>query len=221
MITLATNNPKESDPEDKIVRIRHTVAIAGKVVDGVSKAPLVHALVQIVVATSPPAFQALVRGCEADPTWARRMVRIDRTVTGNDGLFYFLDLPPGNYELSVTAPQLGTRYGLATTSALSVAAQPLEQPVMVAWTEIALPPTQIHGVVTHIGAGEPIIGANVHICGDTQVMQTMSDGTYRLSGLRKGHPMVEVLAAHFAPVRRQVELEAGQDQQVDIQLTPD
>ena len=43
--------------------------------------------------------------------WTRRVQRPDRTSSRADGLFYFLDLPDGDFEVSATLPNCGKRYG--------------------------------------------------------------------------------------------------------------
>jgi len=46
--------------------------------------------------------------------WSTRAQRPDRTQTRFDGLYYFLDLPDGEYEITAFLPNCGKRYGQVT-----------------------------------------------------------------------------------------------------------
>ena len=97
------------------VQIRHAVSIAGKVTD-VLKAtdkrgrPIAGAELELL--DGPEEFQTTVKIRNSDPLWQQRKERLNHTVSRADGLFYFLDLPPGGpYRIQVTVPHLFTRYG--------------------------------------------------------------------------------------------------------------
>ncbi len=102
------------------------------------------ALVEIL--EGPPAFQALLAAQAADPEWRRRPDRPDRVFSQSDGIFCFVDLPPGPYRLRVSAPELGTRYGVVEIGPFEVQAAPAEGPFPVARADVDLPPTRIRGV---------------------------------------------------------------------------
>ncbi len=228
------------------MHFHHTVALAGVVRDEVSQARIAHALVEIM--SGPPKFRAKVQALAADPAWLRQPERIDRTWSQADGLFTFVDLPLGQYRLRVsvvdlaptdfrlwgslvtTPPDdyrkrvaecaLGTRYGVVEIGPIQTHAHKKGQPVPVARADVALPPTRLHGVVTHQVTSDPIAGARVHLRGDTQVVVTTDDGLYELTRLVKGAPNLEVAAANFVTFVKKVELAAGQDRTEDIQLAP-
>ena len=201
------------------ITFRHVVSIAGVVRDKANKARLANALVEII--EGPPAFQAIVNACKANPAWQNRRDRIDRTWSQADGIFTFVDLPPGaNYRLRISIPSLGTQYGTVEIDALEVK-QPMEyQPIPVTRADVALPPTRIHGVVTDQATSEPLAGARARLYGDTQIVVTTDNGVYELTRLVKGAPTLEVTAAKFVTVVKKVELAAGQDRIEDIQLQP-
>jgi len=224
----------------------HTVAIAGVVRDGVSQARIAHALVEII--SGPPKFRAKVQALAADSAWLRRPERIDRTWSQADGIFTFVDLPLGQYRLRVSVVELspadyrlcgslvttppddyrrrvderdlGTRYGTVEIGPIQTHAHKKGQPVPVARADVALPPTRIHGVVTHQVTGDPVSGARVRLRGDTQVVVTTDAGLYELTRLVKGAPNLEVSAANFVTFVKKVELAPGQDRTEDIPLAP-
>jgi hypothetical protein len=215
----------------------HTVAIAGVVRDAVSQARIGRALIEIK--RGPPKFRAMVQALDADPRWRSRTERLDRTWSQADGLFYFLDLPAGQYRLRVslvdlssddprlrgslvTTPpddyrarvnvrQLGTRYRPVEIGPLRTHAHKRHKPVLIARADVALPPTRIHGTVTANGSDEPVAGARVRLRGDTTVVLTGDDGSYELMPLVAGAPTVEVSAVNYKKASQAVTLAPGQD----------
>jgi hypothetical protein len=177
------------------------------------------ALVEILA--GPPAFGALLEAQAADPAWSRRPDRPDRVFSQSDGIFCFVDLPPGPYRLRVTAPEMGTRYGEAKIGPFDVKAAPAAGPFPVARADVDLPPTRIHGVVTHAVSGKPIPAARVRLLGDTTVVKTGDDGTYDLSRQVAGKPTLQVSAPRFQPETRQLELAAGQERVENLALQPE
>ena len=230
------------------VKFRHVVSIAGLVHeppapdveaagpngngDGKKKVKpplrIANARVEIIVAEAPAAFQMMVDANKSDPAWRRRRERIDRTWSHADGIFYFLDLPPGEaderYRLRVSVPGMGTRYGTLETDPIRVEAHPEGQPVQVAWTEVELTPTRVHGMVTQVDAGGdelPIAGAKVRLRGESRFETTDDDGSYQLTQLVSGRPTLEVSAHMFETFTQQLALQAGQDEEVYVQLSPE
>ena len=112
---------------DTEIRLRHVVSIAGAVRDKATSRPIGGALVEIT--ECPPAFRALLAAKAADPAWARRRERLDRVYSRADGAFYFVDLPAGSYRLKVSAPEMGTRYGVVEVGPCEVQADPGEGPI--------------------------------------------------------------------------------------------
>ena len=133
----------------------------------------------------------------ADPAWQHRQERPDRTVSQSDGIFTFVDLPPGPYRLKVSAPEMGSRYGTVEIGPFEVQAAPAEGPFSVARADVDLPPTRIRGVITDAATGQPIPAARVRLLGDTTVVKTGDDGSYDLSRQIAGKPTP---AGHGSPL---------------------
>lgn len=204
---------------DTGIRIRHVVSIAGAVRDKTTLLRVGGALVEIV--EGPPAFRALLETQAADPAWRRRLDRPDRVFSQPDGIFCFVDLPPGPYRLRVSAPELGTRYGAVEIGPFEVQATPADGPFPVARADVDLPPTRIHGVVTDAVSGNPVPAARVRLLGDTVVVKTGDDGAYDLSRQIAGKPTLQVTASRFQSQTRQLELAAGQERVENLALQPE
>jgi hypothetical protein len=203
------------DPEKPI---RHVVSIAGAVRDKATQRPIAGALVEI--AEGPPAFRALLAAKAANPAWTRRRERLDRVYSRADGAFCFVDLPAGRYRLNVSAPEMGTRYGVVKVENLEVQPDPGEGRVPVARADVELPPTRIHGTVTDAVTEKPIPGARVRLLGDTVVVKTGDDGAYDLSQQIAGEPTLQVTAPRYKPEARKLKLAAGQERVENPALQP-
>lgn len=81
--------------------VRHQVAIGGSVVDAAG-ARLSD--VPVTITSGPKQFEARLTGAArtAGAEWEELSERLDRTASRSDGVFFFLDLPAGNYTLKVT-----------------------------------------------------------------------------------------------------------------------
>jgi hypothetical protein len=78
--------------------VRHRVAIGGRVVTATKQSA---AQAVVTLKGGPKAFTAQVESelRRAGPQWEVLRQRIDRTETGEDGTFFFLDLLAGRYRL--------------------------------------------------------------------------------------------------------------------------
>lgn len=199
--------------------IRRAVSIAGRVSDAVSGAPLGGALIAIL--DGPPAFVTRAAILAADPARSGRGPGLERAVSRPDGLYFFCNLPAGNYRLQIGAPRLGSRYGEVVLSAVRVfAARSTDGRLRLDQADAALPPTRISGRVTRSDTGQPVARARVRLRGDSAVAETDDDGRFQLNGLVAGSPTIEVTAAGFATFTRASNLGPGQARVVDMALTP-
>src|SRR6185295_6026076 len=96
----------------KVATRMHRLAIAGRVIDDVTGAPVEGAVA--TVTAMPAAFRdQLAIGATASGTaWDALPERADRTRAARDGCFRFVNLPDGAYRVSVAGPASG-RYGAA------------------------------------------------------------------------------------------------------------
>lgn len=86
--------------------IRRQAAIGGRITDE-HNTPVAGAKVAIIKA--PQAFKRLIPGSDDKSTTGRNIMddRPDHTITRLDGIYYFLDLPAGQYTLNVTDSRSG------------------------------------------------------------------------------------------------------------------
>ena len=77
--------------------------------------------------------------------------RIDHTWSRADGVFYFLDLPPGedgeSYQLRVSVPDTGTRYGTVECKPIQVQTNAKDERVQPAWVPVELSSTRLRDTV--------------------------------------------------------------------------
>jgi hypothetical protein len=185
---------------------RHQVAIAGSVSDAETGQAIGKATVKIT--TAPAAFsrwlelKALQFGDQSQPQ--QQTVWFDRTFgfvqegdstteqrfnfltyTALDGQFYFMDLVAGKYEIEVSLPAAGTRYGTAMMSA-TVAIDKTGK-INRARTDIVLPPTAIRGRVTD-SKKNGVVMAKIQVVGSGRVTFSDREGHYLLPGLEVWTP---------------------------------
>jgi hypothetical protein len=210
--------------------VRRAASITGVVLDAVTKAPIAGALVAIAGDTA--GFKAMLDALAAELGWSDQVARPDRRLTAPDGLYYFVNLPAGSYDLQISVPRMGTRYGSFARSGVQVlAAAPGAAPAWPPCPVTLLQPTCVTGLVSSAASKAPIAGAQVWLRGDTNVALTNTDGTYALTGLVVGAPgpgsattpgtvTVEVSAGGFQSASLPAILAAGQAQTVNAALEP-
>jgi hypothetical protein len=76
--------------------VRHQATLYGRAVDADGD-PL--AKLAVTISSGPKEFESRVAGAarRAGAGWGALCERLDRTQTRSDGLYFFLDLPPGRY----------------------------------------------------------------------------------------------------------------------------
>jgi hypothetical protein len=140
-------------------------------------------------------------------------------LTRADGLYFFLDLRAGKYDLLVSAPRARGRYGTASVGEVQVGVDGAGRPLLDPRAEVRLPPTGVAGVVTDAATGTPLVGARARLRGADAETSTGADGRYRLSPLPPGAPTLEIRAPGYATETRKLGLATGQQLTVDIALS--
>jgi hypothetical protein len=145
--------------------------------------------------------------------------RPDQTRSAADGHFHFLDLPDGNYEVTASLPEAGSRYGTAEVKSLAVSRDG-EGRIAWAWAELKVPPTAISGKVTGQNAS-PVKLASVRMKGSGENVLSDDKGEYRLTALEIGDRTLTACAPGFKAGSEIVQLaEAGEQKAVHIALAP-
>jgi hypothetical protein len=85
------------------------IAIAGRVLEGETDEIVVGAMVEII--EMPEKFRRILslKKLQSGLQWEKKLDRIDRKITSNDGYFYFTNLPIGTYVLEASLP-IGENY---------------------------------------------------------------------------------------------------------------
>ena len=199
--------------------IRHAVSVSGKVSDALSGFALAGAWVEIV--TGPADFEDERATLSAAPGWDQMAQRIDRTFSQADGSYAFIDLPAGTYQLKVSLPQAGRRYGSLAINNVAVSGQrDSAGRVQIALADAALTPTQVQGSVTRQDNNQPIAGASIGLRGDTHSVLSDANGHYLLRDLDAVSPTVTAAAANFKPFSQAVNLTPGAALNLNIVLVP-
>lgn len=150
--------------------------------------------------------------------WDKMLERPDRTQSKPNGLFYFLDLPDGEYSLQVSMASSGRRYGKLKASAKVSR----DAGGNMAWVFVrcALPPTLVKGKVTGSGQEAGIPLARVRVKGSGERAFTDAQGQYVLTGIEPGKKRTLQVSAQGFPEEAQefTLLEAGASKKVDFKL---
>jgi hypothetical protein len=195
--------------------VRHQVAIAGRLADAGTGKPVGGALVSIAEGGMPAAFRRLLeaRAMQYGNAWMAMTERPDRTRTAADGIFYFLDLPDGDYTLSASLPRMGSRYGAATVNAM-VSSKPekkdeadkSEEPdkggkpkhkhpdYERVFVELVLRATTVHGKIIGANHKNGVAMAEVRVKGSGERTFSDTQGHYVLAGIEPIDPKEDVPA---------------------------
>lgn len=218
--------------KDGLELVRHRVTIGGRVVDAATEKPVAAA--DVTILTMPPAFErwlefaAIAYGKRRprkgskpphSTKWDQMLERPDRTQSRPDGLFYFLDLPDGEYGLQVAMPSLGRRYGQVKVSA-KVSRDAAGDPKWL-FVRCALPPTLVRGKVTGTGQQTGIPLARVRVKGSGERAFTDAQGQYLVTGIEPGKKRTLLVTAQGYAMKSQdfALLEPGASRKIDFELT--
>jgi hypothetical protein len=155
---------------------------------------------------------------------ARRLFmhqRPDRTHTAADGLFFFIDLPDGDYTLAASLAGTRRRYGQGQATA-TVSRN--NGNIALATADMAIPSTTVRGRITGPsldGDGEsgPVLMAAIQVRGSGEVTYSDSAGDYLLTSLEAGTRTVTVTAHGYQTSEHSVTLsEAGVEQVLNVVL---
>ncbi|CAG1003693.1 hypothetical protein MYXO_03226 [Myxococcaceae bacterium] len=161
-----------------VERVRHQVAIAGRITDAQTGRAIAGAEVRLTAV--PPAL-----------TTPGLLASLH---TAADGHFHYLDLPDGSYTLSISLPEAGSRYGTAWQQV--AVSRTVQGKINLATADIPLPPTTIKGQITNPG-NAPIVMAEIRVRGSGEKTFSDGQGRYVLSGLEAGARTILVSAQGF------------------------
>ncbi len=187
--------------------------------DAGANKPLAGARVEIV--DKPAAFERALalKSISRGPRWSVMAERPDRTRAAADGLFYFLDLPDGDYTLEVSVSDGGRRYGAARASAK--VSRDAKGNIKLEFLEIPVQPTTLRGRVTAAGHKKGISMAEVRIEGSGERVFTAADGVYVLRPVEPGKRTILAAAPGYRQEARIATIKKPGDVVVaDLALTP-
>lgn len=156
-------------------RIRHRVALAGRVTDVQTNKTI--AGVEIRIVKAPDAFIDRLKNLTLQhKDLSKKIVKSpERTQTARDGHFHFLDLPEGEYGLTASLPSAGKRYGTA-----SVEVKVSKGNNVIAIADMKLPPTCLKGKIVD-GDADPVVLAKVGLKYTEESSFSDREGRYLLN----------------------------------------
>lgn len=177
-------------------KIVHRAALVGRAIDQRAQTPL--AGVTVMITSGPDAWNArLTTLLQGQPG-----ATLNSQLTDGDGVFRWIDLPPGAYTLSAAIS--GTRYAAATASVTLTA-------TTVATTQLALPPTAVTGVIQAGSPAAPLGQARVRFADSDDATYSASDGSFTLSPVEAGTSRpLEITAQNYVLANQPVTLSQGQ-----------
>lgn len=187
--------------------LRHRVAAAGRVIDAITSKPIGGA--QVAVVEMP---KALVQKF----AFSGRSITSLKTLTREDGSFYFLDLPDGKYTLEASLPSAGKRYG--TVKLKANVKRDDKGDNIVDYPSFALQPTAIKGRIT-VGAKTALMMAEVQIKGSGESRFSSASGDYLLAGIEPGERTIRVFAQGYrSAMETAVLISPGEVKTLNFQL---
>jgi Carboxypeptidase regulatory-like domain len=197
---------------------QHKIAIAGRVLDAATNKPLSGADVLLLAVPDAVTQRLKIMASVYGRKWERMPDRPDRTRSRPDGLFYFLDLPDGDYTLQISLPSSGKRFGKLEMPAK--VSRDAAGNVKFVLLRCALPPTLVKGKVTGPGqeAGVPL--ARIRVRGSGERAFTDAQGEYMVAGIEPGKKRtLQVSAQGYGTKSKEVALlEPGAAKKIDFEL---
>jgi hypothetical protein len=198
------------------------VAIAGKVVEGETERVIAGAVVEII--EMPKRFQAILalKALPYGSRWEKMRDtpgrsgyrdRPDCKITDNNGYFYFVDLPPGEYLLEASLPGSGTRYSKVQKKVKISHSVNGKNSTMMA--NMVLSPTGIKGTISEVNDPKKVIlNAKIQVQGSPESAISNQKGNYHLLGLesaKSGQSTVTliVFATGYQQVSQSVVIQQG------------
>jgi hypothetical protein len=134
---------------------------------------------------------------------------VARTNSRENGDFYFMDLANGQYELNVSIPGAGTRYGKAQASAT---VSRTNGNINRVYLPILVPPSTVTGHIAGLDDDNnpiDILLAEIRLKGSPEIAYSDSSGSYQLIGLEIGLRTLLVAAQGYLPVRQDITLSSA------------
>ncbi|MBP0001114.1 MAG: carboxypeptidase regulatory-like domain-containing protein [Cyanobacteria bacterium SID2] len=200
--------------------IRHPIAISGRVSNARTGKPCPAA--QVEITSAPAEFTAwlALKALPYGDRWPDLPQRPDRIRTAVDGHFHFLDLPNGDYTLTASIPQQGSRYGTAQTT---VTVSRSADRIVAVTADLALSPTTLQGRITNASA-EAVSFAEIRIRGSGERSFSNRSGDYQLLQLEASTQIdrtVIVSASGYQSVTQTIAIDQpGVVRTLDIVLNP-
>lgn len=182
--------------------IRHQVAIAGQVTNAQTKKAIPNA--EVIITKAPSAFTnwLKLKSLQYGDRWNLMVERPDRTITGDDGYFHFLELPEGEYTLTASVANAARRYGKAMLT-VTIPTK-VEGKVIVTAADMAVPSTVLQGKIFNQNE-EPVLMAQVQF-GNTVSTFSNDQGQYSLFSIEASEieRLVRVSAQGYQPTSQSV-----------------
>ena len=177
--------------------VRHQVAIAGVVTNAQTQEKMRGVVVKIEDGPAEFLLWLNLQKKQYPDTWSKMTERPDQTMTSVDGLYYFLDLPDGQYTLQARLPGAGSRY-----DSEEVTATVSHDGDKIVWTnaDIQLPTTTLKGQITFINDDdepEGVLMAKVRVQSSGESVFADHDVNYLLTELEGGERTVLVSAQGY------------------------
>lgn len=193
------------------------VAIAGKVLLAETDQPLAKVKVEIIAMPTKLERILQLKAMQLGQAWEVVPERIDRKLTRNDGSFYFVDLPTGNYTLRASVVNGGTSYQ-SVTQAFEVKQTEGSTDLDTATGTLKILPTGLKGQIS--ANGKAIAYAKIRAIESNAATLSDVDGNFRFVGLpATTQPTIfQISSTDHAPQRRSVQLQQGVMTTIDFVL---